>query len=69
MYLLIKCIIFTIYMYANNLLESIKILYKLNNLVASLVAIYSIGILGGGGIATLTGIFWGMQKIVGVVLG
>ena len=63
-------------------LKSIKILYKFNHLVAyfyqkSLVSIYlfffwSGGWGGGGGeggIAKLKGIFWGMQKIVGIFLG
>ena len=45
MHSLIKCSIFTIY--ANNLLESIKILYKFNNLVNIIGCnIYSLGIFG-----------------------
>ena len=68
MNLLIKCSIFTIY--ASHLLQSIKILYKFNNLVVYFcqhqwLHYYSPGILLG--IATLTGIFLGgMPKIVGI---
>ena len=70
MYSLIKCSIFTIY--ASNLLESIKTLYKFNNLVAYFCQHhwlqYSLGIFWS--IATLTGIFLGgMPKIVGILGG
>ena len=61
---------FTIY--ASNRLEPIKILYKFNNSVAflsaSLVAVYSLGIcLCIATLTGLTGIFWGMPKILGIL--
>ena len=62
MYSIIKCSIFTIY--ASNLLELIKLLYKFNNLVAYFCHFF-FGGGGGAGIATLTGIlgvFWGVNN-------
>ena len=62
MYTLLKCSIFTIY--ASNLLESIKILFKFNNL-STILVIYDLGILVFVlGISTLTSIVLGMSKLL-----
>ena len=60
MYSLIKCSIFTIY--ASNRLESMKILYIFNNLVAYFCQHHWLQYIQSWyfwGTATLTGIFWG----------
>ena len=67
MHSLIKYSVSTIY--ASNLLDSIKILYKFNNLVAHLCQhrwLQYIVLVFCWDFATMTGIFWRMPKIVGI---